>query len=245
MIKKKEINKKNRNEKKSKKLSKKEIQNRQVMWAIILMVSLILIILLVPFIVKNFINKFVYLNLDWQKTKLGKIFFYSTRVPIIDKEGNIVDVYTMNFRNDPRDLEKIEFIPLEKDPDIYFRQDKTVYISLNPDMEACEDNTIALIPLAGFLRDFGGFNISSAVSDSDYARANNMTYAVCGIYPQNTVIYINSGNKTEIKKTEKDCYELTYSNCEIIKATEKFELLILEKYMSYFTREESFFDVFR
>lgn len=232
--------------KKRKKLSKKDIQNRQLMWAIILMGSIILIILFVPFITTNFINKFVYLNLNFQKTKLGDIFFYSTRVPIINNQEDIVDSYSMNFRNNPKKLEKIEFSHPNDVGYIYFKKNEVVYISLDPEMEHCEDTAIALIPFAGFLRDFAKQNVSSAVSDEDYANLNNISYATCENSPDNTVIYINSGAKTEIKKTERNCYELIYNDCEITKVTERFTLLVLEKYMSYFVRkDESWLDMFK
>jgi len=232
--------------KKKKKLSKKDIQNRQIMWAIILMASIILIVIFVPFITKNYINEFVYLKLDFQKTKLGEIFFYSTKVPIADGQGKVVDDYTMNFRNNPKKLEKIEVSYLKNDVDyVYFRKDAIVYISLNPEMEVCEDNVIALLPFAGFLRDFAMQNVSSAVSDEDYANSTGILYVTCENSPDNTVIYVNSGDKTEIKKTAKNCYELTYADCEITKVTERFTLLVLEKYMSYFTKEdESWLNMF-
>jgi len=215
------------------------------MWAIVLMASIILIILLVPFIVGNFINKFVYLNLDFQKTKLGDIFFYSTRVPIINEQEDIVDSYSMNFRNNPKKLEKIEFSHPNDVDYVYFKKEEVVYISLNPEMEPCEDTTIALIPFAGFLRDFAKQNVSSAVSDEDYANSTGIPYVTCENSVNNTVLYINSGAKTEIKKSARNCYELIYNDCEITKVTEKFTLLVLEKYMSYFTREnESWLDMF-
>ncbi len=238
--------KKRENGKKKKKLSKKEIQNRQIMWAVILMASIILIVVLVPFIVKNYVNEFVYLKLDFQKTKLGEIFFYSTKVPIADSRGKVIDVYTMNFRNNPRKLDKIEFSHPNDVGYVYFKKDETVYISLDPEMEVCEDNAIALIPFAGFLRDFAKQNVSSAVSDEDYSNSTGIPYVTCENSANNTVIYVNSGAKTEIKKTAKNCYELTYANCEITKVTEKFTLLVLEKYMSYFIREdESWLDMFK
>ncbi len=238
MVRKKEEKNKGKNKKdkeKKKKLSKKEIRNRQVMWAVILMGSIILIIVLVPFIVKNFVNKFVYINLDWQKTKLGELTFYSTRVPLVDKSWKITGFYSMNFRNNPKKLDSYVKTELSGG-EVGFNTGEVVYISLNPDMEACEDNIIALIPFAGFLKDFANLNIKSAVNDEDYAALNDMIYATCENSRDNTVIYINSGEKTEIRKSSPTCYEITYSNCEITQVTEKFVLIILENYMSYFVR---------
>ena len=45
------------------------------------------------------------------------------------------------------------------------------------------------------------------------------------------------GILTEIKKINRDCYELTYKDCEINQVSEKFILLVLERYMSYFVEE--------
>jgi len=194
------------------------------------MISLILIVILVPFIIKNFINKFVYINLEWQKTRLGNLFFYSTRIPIVNKQGQIISSYSMNFRNDPRKLDHVN--TYLGNGLITFKKNETVYITLYPDMEPCgANNTIALFNLAGFLRDFGGLNIKSAVSKLDYANENNMSYITCKNTPDNTVIYVNSGSETRIHKVNDNCYEIIYNNCEIIPATEKFMLIILEHYM--------------
>jgi len=208
-------------------------QNRQLMWAIVLMASVILIVVLVPIIKQNFFDKFIYLNLDWQKTKLGDIPFYSTQIPVTDKQGQIIGSYSMNFRKDPRKLD----IEINNEDLIIFKKEKIVYISFDPDMDVCgADNTIALMNLAGFLRDFANFNVSSAVTNKEYADLNKLAYVTCKNSPDNTVIILNSGNETKIKK-EKGCYELTYNNCEVLEVTEKFELLILENYMSYFERK--------
>ena len=225
-------------EEKGRKLDLKKKENRQLMWAVILMVSVFLIIILVPIIKINFFDKFVYLKLDFQKTKLGNIPFYSTRVPITDKFGNVAGLYSINIRNDPRKLEEVNFTRNFTDVDyIYFKEGKTVYISLDPKMDPSEDITIALIPLAGFLRDFAKQNVSSAYSDFSYALQNNVPYVTCSSNPDNTVIHVNSGDKTEIRKTARNCYELIYANGEILKTTERFMMLILEKYMSYFYKE--------
>jgi hypothetical protein len=218
--------------------SKKSIdkkQSKQVMWAIILMLAIILIVLFVPSIWKNYANKFVYIDLDFQKTQLGKIFFYSTRVPTTDMKGQINGAYAINFRKDPRQLESIP-VNLSKGI-ITFRKDNTVYISLNPNMKSCEDNTLAFINLAGFLRDFAGLKIKSAVSDKKYGEENSILYADCKSSQNNTVIFITSGEETKITQTSENCYELTYKNCEVLDVSEKFMVEILDNYMNYFIRK--------
>lgn len=217
------------------KITLKKKQSKQVLWAVILMVALLLIVLGTPYVIKNYFNKFVYIKLDFEKTQLGNIKFYSTKIPIANTGGEIIGVYTMNFRNDPRKLEHLTHNI--KDNKVIFKKDEKVYISFNPDMKACDNTTIALMNLAGFLKDFGNLDISSAVTYYDYARDNNLSYVTCENSPDNTVITIDEGEKTEIKKISDKCYSITYNNCEIMPVTEKFMLIILEAYMSYFDRD--------
>ncbi len=209
-------------------------QNKQVLWAVILMIGILLIVLFVPYVVKNHFNKFRYIKLDFEKTQLGEIFFYSTKIPIT-KGDEVTGFYTMNFRNDPRKLEYVNMsIPQNL---IGFEKNETVYISFNPGMQACDDNTIALMNLAGFLRDFGSLDIKSAVHNEPYA-TEDIPYITCENSPNNTVLWLNSGPQTKIKKTGKNCYQLEYNNCEILPVTEKFMLIVLEGYMSYFKRTD-------
>tara|TARA_Y100000034_G_C6879549_1_gene402772 strand:+ start:327 stop:1043 length:717 start_codon:yes stop_codon:yes gene_type:complete len=230
---------------KKKKLSKKEIRNKQVMWTVVLMASLILIIVLVPFIFRNVVNKFTYINLDFQKTRLGNNIYYSTRVPIVDPTGKILGSYAMNFKNDPRETSKVSSFLQEGL--ITFQKDNPVYITLYPEMETCgAKNFIALSDLTGFLQDFGGLEVKSGIAKKDYAEENNEEYITCKNTLNNTVIYMNSGPKTEITKVNENCYEIIYNNCEVLPATEKFMLVILEKYMSFFVKESnSFLNMFK
>ena len=173
--------------------------NKQITYAIALMLMVFLIMFLVPYVKHEYFDKFTYINLDFQKTQLGELRFYSTTVPVADKE-TIIGEYTMPFnRNDPRKLDYIEVnTPYEK---VLFKKDnKTVFITLDPFMESCEDNGVALSNLAGFLRDFAKFEIQTGLSDEEYASTSDMEFIDCDTYPDNTILSITSGNKTSIRK---------------------------------------------
>ena len=202
--------------------------------AVILMVSVLLIILIVPFVVKNFINKFEHNGIEFQKTKLGEIIFYSTRIPLSNIQGQAIGTYSINFREDPRELEFIEVII--PDNVIDFAKGKTVYISLEADVPICEDNLIAVAGLTDFLKSFGALSVKGAMSNASYANETGFPYVTCKNHPENTVILIKNGEETIIKKTGDNCYELMYKDCEINKVTEKFGLIILKKYMKYFEK---------
>ncbi|VVB78482.1 Uncharacterised protein [uncultured archaeon] len=219
-------------------------QNKQVMISVILMIAVIVIIVAIPIVYKTFFNKFTYTNLEFEKTKLGQLNFYSTKIPIVEKappEGHLItpkevsSYYSINFRNDPRKLEYIPVnITLKNSTQMDFIKVNTAYISLDPNMKRCDDNSVALVNFAGFLRDIVGLKLRSAVSDENASRELQITYITCEKNPLNTVINLRSGNETKIEKTGKNCYVLTFKDCEVTQVTEKFDLAVLEGYMKYF-----------
>ncbi|MDD5193439.1 MAG: hypothetical protein PHF67_02530 [Candidatus Nanoarchaeia archaeon] len=221
-------------------------QNKQVVWAIVLMVLVILIILLTPYIMKNYVNKFTYIDLDFYKTKMGDITFYSTNIPLTDKNMNLISEYPLNLRNDPRKLDEIPYkFPAEDSiinddnndsSQIIFKKSQTVYISIQADAPKCEDNLIAVVGFTQFLKEFANMSIKAATDDKDYANETGYPYVTCNNYPTNTVIHLVSGNSTELIKLDQDCYQLIYKDCEITQITERFMLEILRGYMQEFMK---------
>lgn len=212
-----------------------EKQERQIKWIVFLMVSVILIIIAVPFINKNFINKFDYKGMEFQKTKLGDLVFYSVKFPVVSATGQVTGDYSMNFRNDPRKLEEIpsnipnnEITFIKRSVGGY----NPVYISLNPNMELCEDTNLALITFSGFLRD-SGLEVRSATTNKNYSEEMDIPYKDCG-FSSDTIIKIDSADESSISKIMDNCYDIKYKDCEIIEVTERFMLIMLEEYASRF-----------
>lgn len=225
----------------------KEKQNKQVMWAVILILSVIVIVLATPHVVNNYFNKFDYHGLEFQKTRLGKINFYSTRIPIIvdsnnvpagtglavegiESEKKLIGTYALNLREDPRNSDNIK-VDLDVN-NITFIKQKTVYASFNSSDPPCQHNVISAAEIARFLIDFGGLKAEGAVVNEDYAELNKIPYVTCESNPDNTVILIKDGNETKISKLKKNCYEIMYKDCEILPVSEKFILSILEGYIN-------------
>lgn len=233
----------NVSEKKEKKSTSKDKQNKQLVWAIILMVSVLAIIILVPLIKYQFINKFVYSNLDFQKTQdsAGNIF-YSTRIPVGDMYGKVIGSFFINFRNDPRKLKDIEYKKTTTVP--IFSRDKTVYISTGNMSRNCADGTAATLTLSGFLRQFAQMNVSGAIGDKKIAEENNLPFVTCLNSRNNTVINLVEGDETRIVQTSPDCYTLEFKDCEVMKVSEKFVLEIIEGYMKDFVKEKSWWQIF-
>jgi hypothetical protein len=230
-------------EKKIKKLTAKEKQNHQLIWAIVLMISVIAIVILVPLIKYQFINKFVYANLDFQKTQAGDTIFYSTRIPVGDANGNVIGSFFINFHNDPRKLKDIGYKDTTTIPT--FKRDKTVYISTGEMTRNCAEGTAAMLTLSGFLRQFALMNISAGISNEKIANETGFPYITCTDNPnQNTIINIFEGTKTEITQLDFDCYDLIFKDCEVMKVTERFILEIIEGYMKDFERDKKWWQIF-
>ena len=219
---------------KSEKNILKTKQNIQVLWLLSLMIAIILIIFIVPYVKTNIVNKFEYMNLDFYKTKLGEIPFYSTKIPLVDIAGNAIGTYNINLREDPRDL---EYINVEIPNDIIdFTRNKENYISLPSDLPICENNIIAVTSLIDFLENFGNMEFSIGMVNETYALETGFPYVTCETHPTTTIILINQGEETSIKREGTNCYELTFNECEINEVSEKFIYEIVDNYMDTYVK---------
>jgi len=233
------MKKENKNEVGFKKESSvKEKQNKQVKIILIIIILILGSVIIVPFLIKYF-NSFDYIGLKFEKTKIGKIKFFSTKIPLTKKVPSkdsfvslkdVTDYYDIKFRNDPRELEKI-FTNVSEEG-IKFIKNNPVYISIYYDVPICEDNLISVVGLTDFLERFGGLYVKGAINGKENSSDNLIID--CKNSTFNTVIIVKNNSETSINQKSKNCYELNYRDCEILKATEKFEIMIIKKYMEYF-----------
>lgn len=175
-------------------------------------------------------NNFTYNGVDFERNYFGKILLYTAKVPALDTSGKVVSTVDVDFRNNPRSLANIPVLT----GGINFLKG-TVYISYQNNISICENNMLAAVNLQTFMKTFR-LSTLGALDDKQAALKANLTYATCANNPDNTVVMIKDGNKTAITQTGRNCYELTSNNCEILSATEKFELQILEQYMANFKK---------
>lgn len=218
-------------------LPKKKKQEKQLFWIITLMIIVVAALIFIPMIV-NYItiknSKFVYAQLDWQKTKAGDMIYYSTRLPVADQYGKVVDSFFINLRNDPRELNKTDFKLTTGIPT--FNKEKTVYLSIGEMNRNCVEGSAATLTLAGFLRQFALMNVSAGMSNEKIANESNFPYITCENSRMNTVINIIEGNTTRVEQINSNCYELEYANCDVLKISERFVLEVIEGYMRGFKK---------
>lgn len=211
--------KKKTTEKKAKPLSKK-FQDKQLK----AILSIMVLIAVAGLLAYYFATKpSTYRGLEYTETEQGSLKFYNVKVPAINPAtGKIEGYYNMVLRNDPKDLEYINFTGRG-------RLLKNIVLSYYPPIASCSDT---IIGQGEFVRDFNGnlnFDIKGATTDEQYASEHNITYATCEHSKNQTVIIIQNaslGGPTIIKETVDNCYVIDVNKCETLEAFERFMLEI-------------------
>ena len=181
-------------------------------------------------------EKFEYRGIDFNvNNESENRTLYETAFNINRKvNGSYTDVETtFIFGKDPRELysiwEKISyFLGLSPSENITFIKDSRVYISYKQQTSSCIDAFPAAYGLTQFLKQRYDLSIKGATTDIS-AVSKNVPFADCGNSTNNTVIIVGEGKYTGFRKLSENCYEISFKKCEIQKATEKFQLAVLEQ----------------
>lgn len=192
---------------------------------IFVVIALIIIIgVVAAFLFKQNSDNFNYNNIEFNKNYLGKVVFYTAKVPIKDTSGNVINNMFIDFRNDPRKISNIE---LNLDGPIGFTVFKQTYVSYG-DLNVCEYNGVAASNLALLLINLG-INFNGTLLNKTLAQNSHIGYASCENNPDSTVIEIKNGQKNSINRINKNCYEIISKDCDLLMVMEKFELILLEQ----------------
>ncbi len=198
--------------------SNKPNYDKQLKWIVgILAVAVAAIIAII--IIANASNKFEYLGLTFERVKESNLLIYTTNINIL-KAGGVYDTQMFYFRKDPR---KLRNIPIEGEIEI--PQAGTTYISVDKGIEGCEYTLVALSNLARFIGKLNT-NVVAAMSDKALAEENNEIYKNCAsdIGDHDVIIVIEKGEENSIAKIKRGCYKVTFKECEILEATERFTI---------------------
>ena len=74
-----------------------------------------------------------------------------------------------------------------------------------------------------------------SVEDMAAGEKNNETVKWCYDTPLETVVVVTDGETNEINELAPNCYEIKFKECEILKVTERFTLILLEEYAKRFS----------
>jgi hypothetical protein len=151
-----------------------------------------------------FSSHFIVKGVEFERMKIGEILVYKTNLPV-DYQGGIAD-YNFYLRTDPRELEKIPF-----NGDIILQEN--MVLNLMNDFNCDGDGMIAI----GNVQNLYSLIGTKIISDKN---------ATCDSQGRYIFMTIEEGNETKITEYGSigGCYEVEVSNCEILKATEKFML---------------------
>jgi len=218
----------------AKKIEGESKEKNRGVFIVLSIAVLILLVCIIAVIYRYDSNNFNYAGIEFSKNYMGEILFYTAKVPAVDSYGSIKGYKEIDFRNDPRDLDNLI---VDVNGSIKFLRSKTTYVSYGQ-MNTCGDTILAATNL-GFFLAATNIKYKGAIDDSDYINNTNAPYVNCQTHPDNTVIMIKEGNETKITQTNRNCYELVFKDCEILKSTEKFELIILDQYMKSLDKNES------
>lgn len=190
-------------------------KSRELEWVLGVMAGLIILILLLSSFYHG-LNTLKYKGMTFQKVKVGELTFYYYDYSFKDASGQKYH-YNLYLRNNPKE----NSVPLSGE--IVLPGDSAIYLSVNSTgLNMCEDSNIALGTLSNFLTS-NLLTVKAAKPDFNEAKQTNFTFANCQSQSANVVILVQEGNETKIEK-DGNCHIISVSNCEIMKAVEKFEV---------------------
>lgn len=196
-----------------KRVKQEDKYGKQLKWILIFMGIALLALVLGYFIVKSG-SKFEYAGLSFEKMMYDKLVLYHAKISIKDSNGNLIANYNMYLKNDPRTLSNIPINGI-------LRFTANSVISIDESIEGCSDNGVAGANLGSFFKD-AGINITYAYTNKTVAKEKGAVYATCNDSAKQTVIIIQQTNSTEINQESNNCYVISFKDCEINKAVERF-----------------------
>lgn len=191
-------------------MNKKE-QNKILKKTFIVLV-IILVGFAAVFIFMNYLNYFEYrgITFDMDKNEIKGVTLYHTSVPVI--YNNKSTDYNFYLKYDPRKLN--DTVPIEEN--ITFRKNM-VLETTTPNLFCNGEWNYFQLQISNIVV----FNMNLMVNDetTKYEPAQDYMF-----------VTINEGNKTEIRKTGENTYEINVNNCEIAPVADRFLLEALVKY---------------
>ncbi len=191
--------------------TKKEIdRENKLLRNILIAIGLFVLIFIVFYMIINNTKHFEYKGVKFviDKEAIEGKTLYRTSLPVIHRGEEVP--YNFYLRNDPRKLANIGF-----NGEIIMA--KNAVINMTEDFNCDGDDIIGVANLVKLYEVFG----INVIKDDN---------ATCDSEGRYLFIRIQSGNKTNIEKTDPVCYDLNVNNCEILDVTER---MMLETFIKF------------
>lgn len=153
-----------------------------------------------------------YDGVEYTTVSEGELIFYKTMIMGVN-QGKLAP-YNFYLRTNPDKLERMDF-----DRTDYELRKLSLLNVDNPEEFSCDGDGVIAIANLQYLHSAMGIQFFMNDNESGCDEEGRYTY-----------YHIVKGDKTEIVKTDKLCYEIRIKDCEIIPATEK---IMAEMILSY------------
>jgi hypothetical protein len=208
----------------SEKTEKKDNTDKRMLIYAFVIIGIIVVLLGIV-IVNQMSNSVSYAGLDFKKTLQNNVEVYATTVVIKTQANgqNLIKNMTFYFRNNPKGIR----LDKSDEEDIHLLWRNLIYVSLAEPLPKCTDTFESLYDFSAFLTIYG-VQVKGALSNESFVK-DGFPLINCQNSTNNTVIMIGAGNYTGYEKIQPNCYQITYRDCEISKATEGFSLRLLKQ----------------
>jgi hypothetical protein len=190
----------------------KSNENKILKYTLIISGLIILLVIGFAFYI-NSLKSFDYKGVEFKTISYGDLILYQTTFPVMH-EGKLTP-FNAYFRTKPSKLERIDF------PEENFTAMKYTVLNFDEEIECDGDDVIAIANMR-------------QIHDAIGARIMTDENATCDEEGRYAYLDIKSSDKTQIIQTGKNCYDLEFTDCEILPVTEKY----LAELLSEFLKEE-------
>lgn len=169
---------------------------------------------------------FNYHGMEFQKTMIGNITMYSTKLAIYRPTQNQTLYYTLYLRNHPSVLEPIHV-------NITSKLQRKVYISFEADPLECNTTILAAYKLGEFI-DALGLEKEGAFANNEIANVSgyngNEKIKNCSDAGQGTSVVLLKQSDQEYSYIHQEdyCYILEIADCKIVETSERFILALID-----------------
>ncbi len=197
---------KDENSPKKDEIKKQSEKHEKILMWVFILCGVVLAGILSFYFYNQSLNRFDDEGFKYDIIKGEDVTFYHTSFLIYDKSNPIN--YNVYLRNDPRDLQKINFIGE--------MNRKEMLVINNSDEFNCEgDGVIAIANMAQILK---------AVKIKSIADQN----ATCDELGRYSIADLQNGDKTYIEQYGPSCYKIYINDCEILAGTERYIVEVLK-----------------
>lgn len=167
-------------------------------------IGIFVVLILIGVLFVNSVRQVKYDGVDFEVIREGDLIFYNTKIPLYDSNGEHYANHNFFLRNDPKDLEDVEF-----NGELELKN--LILLNSEEDFNCDGDGIIAVANLKQLFEILG----AKVIKDENSA---------CDSEERYTYINLKSGDKTKIEQIGPACYDILINNCEILEGTERFML---------------------